>query len=250
MEQYRDLNNRLYSLIHKEVGKKNSDEDFDKLWGEIRTNSEALEWAIEPKKEERSGLDTLNGLTIAEMMLEYDYDVDKKLTQKLVDLIYYNKHIARIGVNDEAYIPTFLIKTLYNPYRKLTTAQKVYAVNEAMLQEGTLREEVRLTNDGGNNSKIIYGGIYKLYNERGIHGKWPYDIRYYILINDNWSEEEKKELVHNFWLNDDDYKKTIEEWEKRAEDDEYELEFCDKMRQLRPIKKEKANVKTKTKTTN
>lgn len=63
-------------------------------------------------------------------------------------------------------------------------------------------------------------------------------------------KKKKKELVHNFWLNDDDYKKTIEEWEKRAEDDEYELEFCDKMRQLRPIKKEKANVKTKTKTTN
>ena len=36
----------------------------------------------------------------------------------------------------------------------------------------------------------------------------------------------------------------FEEWEKRAEGDKNELEFCDKMRQLRPNKK--ANVKTKT----
>lgn len=45
------------------------------------------------------------------------------------------------------------------------------------------------------------------------HGTGDFDIRYYILRNPNWSLEEKKKLIMDFWYDDEIYDECLEQWE-------------------------------------
>lgn len=45
------------------------------------------------------------------------------------------------------------------------------------------------------------------------HGQGDYDIRYHILRNSNWANEEKKKLIDEFWYNPKVYEERLEQWE-------------------------------------
>jgi hypothetical protein len=53
------------------------------------------------------------------------------------------------------------------------------------------------------------------------HGTGEYDIRYHILRNPNWSVEEKKKLVYEFYENDETYDEYLELWEWGIINDNY-----------------------------
>ena len=197
MEDFQKIEHEIYDLKYTK-GKKI---EAQKKWDEVKNNKELLEWAITVGTEEKAFW--ANGLAICECML-IDYDnVDKEIYQKLVNSIFSNRKFARMvldGYRNGGY--SFLLMTLWNDNLKLTDEQKEFAVDEAMNKNGTIR------NSKGNSL-----------GDDQAHGTRWYDIRYYILSNPNWSLEEKKKLVMNFWASEESYSNTFEQWELAIVDD-------------------------------
>lgn len=176
MEDFRKIDDKLYHARYcdKKV------EIQEEIWNSIKNNKELLEWAIKPTKDKFGERDLVNGLAICEDMLVDFNNVDNEVYQKLVDLIYSNRQIARIalgGYSNRGY--SYLLMTLWNPSLKLTDDQKAFAVEEAMNK-----------------------------NDSGV-----FDMRYWILRNPNWSLEEKQKLIMDFWTDDAVYDETLEQWE-------------------------------------
>ena len=201
MEDFRKIDDKLYYARYcdKKVDKLYYARYCDKkvgnpeeIWSSIKSNRELLEWAIKPTKDKFGERDLVNGLAICEDILVDFNNVDNEVYQKLVDLIYSNRQIARIvldGYSNGGY--SYLLMTLYNPNLKLTDEQKTFAVDEAMNKIGTVRHE----------------------SDTQAHGSGDFDIRYWILRNPNWSLEEKQKLIMDFWSDDEDYDETLEQWE-------------------------------------
>lgn len=216
--------------------------DYDKLnklWNEVKNNKELLEEAIKVTKN-RFGEDTLESLIICECMLTTYDSVDNEVYQKLVNTIYSNVKIARKvldGASNGGY--SFLLYTLFNQNLKLTEEQKAFAVDEAMNKTGTtrykkLREEYKnkLKEQGINDEQTVivdldgmktpvgahafntymYGMMYGM-SDKVAHGADAFDIRYHILRNSNWTNEEKKKLIDEFWYNSESYEEYLEAWE-------------------------------------
>ena len=241
-EEYKKEDNRLYAAKQK-ISNIEKPED---VWEEISNNKEMLEWAIKPTKDVSGTRDIVNALTTCDFIITNYENVDPNIYQELINTIYSKEQIARISVNEFSFNPTFLLKTLYNTNLLLTEEQKEFVVDEAMNQMGTTRYKNRLSDYTEPKVGNIYmAGIYNLINDSKQHGTGPYDIRYWILKNNSWTKEEKKELISDFWLNDKDYKETFEKWENDAygSRDNKEIEFCEQVKELRPLKKAKVKVK-------
>lgn len=234
-------------------------QDYDKLnklWNEVKGNKELLEAAIKVTKN-KFGEDTLESLIICEcMLITYD-KVDKEVYQKLVNTIYSNEKIARKVLDGAANGGfSFLLYTLFNQNLKLTEKQKAFAVDEAMNKKGTtrykkLREEYikelenkQITDDDtivmdldGMKTSIgpksfntyMFGMMYGM-SEMLAHGQGEYDIRYHILRNPNWTNEEKKILIYEFWYNSNTYETYLDRWQWGIINDAYEknieLDIC------------------------
>lgn len=233
--------------------------DFDKLnklWNEVKENKQLLEEAIKLTKN-KFGEDTLESLIICEcMLITYD-KVDSEVYQKLVNTIYSNEKIARKvldGAANGGY--SFLLYTLFNQNLKLTEEQKAFAVDEAMNKKGTtrykkLREEYinelenkQITDDdtimmdldgmktpiGTKSFNIYMFGMSYGMSEMLAHGQGEYDIRYHILRNPNWTKEEKKILIDEFWYNQNTYERYLDRWQWGVINDAYakniELDIC------------------------
>jgi len=224
--------------------------DFNKLnelWDKVKSNKEILEEAIKITKN-KFGEDTLKSLSICEcMLITYD-KVDEEVYQKLVNTIYSNEQIARKvldGASNGGY--SFLLYTLFNQNLKLTEEQKAFAVHEAMNKQGTtrykkLREEYKkkLKEQGINDEQTVivdldgmktpvgakafntymYGMMYGM-SEKVAHGTGEFDIRYHILRNSNWTNEEKKKLIDEFWYDSNTYEEYLEQWEWAIINDAY-----------------------------
>jgi len=236
MKDFRKIDDKLYyaKYCDKKVG--NSKE----IWNSIKNNKELLEWAIKPTKDKFGERDLVNGIAICEDMLVNFNNVDNEVYQKLVDLIYSNRQIARIvldGYSNGGY--SYLLMTLWNPNLKLTEDQKAFAVDEAMNKIGTTRyknamneyskeldekgitdEQTAYTEFGGSinpvgakNGNMYIASLFSSLSDTQAHGSGDFDIRYWILRNSNWSFEEKQKLIIDFWSNDEDYDETLEQWE-------------------------------------
>ena len=236
MNRFKDIEEELFQSKHcdKKVN------DSTEFWDSIKNNRDLLEWAIRPTKDKFGKNDVVNGMTICENML-IDYDnVDSDLYQKLIDLIYSNKQIARIvldGYSNGGY--SYLLMSLWNPNLKLTDKQKAFAVDEAMNKIGTVRYKTvmdeffkHLDEKEINDSQTMYtefGGsinpvgaktgnmyindIFNSFSSAQAHGLGEFDIRYWILRNPNWSDSEKQKLIMDFWTSDTVYDETLEQWE-------------------------------------
>lgn len=56
-------------------------------------------------------------------------------------------------------------------------------------------------------------GLFSSLSDTQAHGSGDFDIRYWILRNPNWSLDEKKKLILNFWVYDEEYDETLEQLE-------------------------------------
>ena len=236
MKDFRNIDDKLYyaKYCDGKVG------NTEKIWRSIKNNRELLEWAIKPTKDKFGERDLVNGLAICEDILVDFNNVDNEVYQKLVDLIYSNRQIARIvldGYSNGGY--SYLLMTLWNPNLKLTEDQKAFAVDEAMNKIGTTRyenamneyskelegkgitdEQTMYTGFGGSinpvgakTGNMYMAGLFSSLSDTQAHGSGDFDIRYWILRNPNWSFEEKQKLIMDFWADDEDYDETLEQWE-------------------------------------
>ena len=129
--------------------------------------------------------------------------------------------------------------SLWNHDVKLTEEQKAFAVNEAMNKTGTVKwkqekdrfnknldkigitdEKTTMLNIDGSINPIgekqateYMNSLFESLSNKQAHGIGEYDIRYCILKNPNWSEEEKQKLIYDFWYCDEDYDEYLDQWE-------------------------------------
>lgn len=255
MENIEKLDDMLYKAMYgiPKAG------DAEGIWEQIKNDSSALKEAIKVKKDKWNDKDIVNGLTICDAMLIDYKNVEQDSYNELIKSIYSNTDIARIVMNG----CSFLLMSLWNHNLKLTKEQKSFAVNEAMNRCGATKYNTC-------NSKV--GAM------SHFHGVGPFDIRYHILRNPNWTLDEKQELVMDFYADDSSYDDCLEQWElgilndfsnykglELPTDDAYELlneysyemllkyygsedivnriwseiQFCKQMHQLRPMQYEK-----------
>lgn len=261
MENIEKLDDMLYKAMYgiPKTG------DSEIIWEQIKENQAVLREAIKIKKDKWNEKDIVSGLTISNAMLIDYKDVNQEIYNELINSIYSNTDIARIVMNG----CSFLLMSLWNHNLKLTEEQKAFAVNEAMNKFGTTKHNTY-------DSQVATMSYF--------HGVGPFDIRYHILRNPNWTLDEKQELVMDFYSDDNDYDDCLEQWElgivndfsyykglELPTNDEYELlneysyemllkyygsedivdriwseiQFCKQMHQLRPMQYEKKFSKQK-----
>ena len=173
------------------------------------------------------------------MLINYD-NVDSESYNELIELIYSNKLVARTvlnGYNNGG--NSYLLMSLWNPNLKLNEEQKAFAVDEAMNKTGTIRyenamneyskklDEKGITDEqtmhtefsgstylvGAKTGTMYLANLFNSLSGTQAHGSGDFDIRYWILRNQNWSLEEKQKLIIDFWSNDEEYDETLEQWE-------------------------------------
>ena len=230
------IDSELYCALHK----LNLRDDLNKVWEKIKANQNVLREAIEVTKDKFKQRDAVKAIVISHFIL-VDYDsIDKEVYNKLINEIYSNVDIARlvaVGALNGGY--SFLLMSLWNHNLVLSSEQKAFAVNEAMYKIGTTRwkkqkeeysqklDEMGISDD--DTTYINYGGVINPIGEKTgsefmhsmfsslsntqAHGTGEFDIRYQILRNPNWSVEEKKQLVKEFYAEDREYDDTLEQWE-------------------------------------
>ena len=215
-------------------------EEYISIWNKIKNNYQILQEAIQVKRDKFNENDIVKGLAIANVML-MDYEsVDKNAYINLINTIYTNTDIARVVVEGASNGGcSFLLMSLWNHDLILTEEQKQFAVSEAMNKIGTKRYaemmdefNQKLTGLSISDDKTIFMDIDGSINPIGektyleymkymsvlasksqAHGIGEFDIRYHILRNPNWKEEEKQKLVMDFYVNSDTYDECLEQWE-------------------------------------
>ena len=234
--EIRKLDDRLYLAAFgcNRIG------NYVEIWDSIKHNDEVLAEAIKVEKDKFGQRDLVKGLAICDFML-MDYEViNKDIYQQLVNLIYTNTEIARIVIDGYSNGGnSYLLMTLWNHDLKLTEEQKTFAVNEAMNKIGTTRDKKRdeeiskkLDEIGITDDKTTYinidgsinpigqkaateyiNSMFSSLSDSQAHGTKPFDIRYQILSNPNWTKEEKQKLVYDFYDDSETYDEYLGEWE-------------------------------------
>ncbi len=237
-----NLEKYLYIAVHG-LPKKG---DAKAIWESIKSQTNILKEAIEIRKDKFGESDMLKGMTIAEAMLTNYKSIDKEIYQTLINTIYTNVDIARAGFGPINGRASFLLMSLWNHDLKLTQEQKDFAVREALNKLGTKKDKeeadaykqelekqgitddivTTINIDGSINpiglkTKSEYMNRFsKAISSTQAHGSGPFDIRYQILRNPNWTLEEKQKLINDFWEDDEEYDETLEDWEWDVVNDE------------------------------
>lgn len=259
-----EIDKHLYYLLYNQKVE-TEDEALEadtkvlKYWYKIKNNKEILKEALKLKKDD-NGKDTFSGKTICDLLLcEYKNipdDIYKDIYKELIKVIYSNKDIARDYLVNDDDNDTFLTMTLWNSNLLLTEEQKAFAVEEAMNQLFTtkyfkIKEDIIKMINASNILKD-YDIIDINFINKGKENNYDIssDIRYYILRNPNWSLEEKKQLVYEFYNDDEIYESLVNYWITRIinlinNDYSYQLTINDlftlKEEQLMEIYKEDIN---------
>jgi hypothetical protein len=236
MESFKSLEDELY-LSQYGLPKKGN---YEEIWNKIKNNKEVLKEAIKLTKDKFGQRDLVKGLAICDSILVDYRNTDLKIYQELVNLIYSNQQIARIvldGYSNGGY--SFLLMSLWNHSLKLTEEQKAFAVDEAMNKIGTTRykkqsdeyskrlDELGITDDitttididgcvnpiGAKAKNEYFNYTFTMLSDTQAHGTGAFDIRYHILRNPNWTLEEKRKLIMDFWYYDETYDEYLEQWE-------------------------------------
>ncbi len=211
------------------------------IWNEIKEDKKLLKSAIKVVRDRFDERDTFLGTTIVySLLVDYKY-TDKNIYQELINLIYSNKDLARIVTNGPINGGnSFLLITLFNKELKLTSEQKAFAIEEAMNKIGTVKQiEKREIHEKSldqiaclKDDPTVMMEFDRCYNPIGTktgnmylfdllsgidsdqaHGDGDYDIRYWILRNDNFTKEEKQKLVYDFFYDNEFYSELLYEWE-------------------------------------
>lgn len=209
-------------------------------WTQIKSNPEVLREAVKVRRNKWNNGALVKGLNISDAMLIDYKDVDQVAYSELIKSIYTNTDIARLvmdGASNGGY--SFLVMSLWNHSLRLTKEQKAFAVDEAMNKIGTTRykkqrdeyskklDEQGITDDitttididgcvnpiGAKAKNEYFNYTCTMMSDTQAHGTAPYDIRYHILRNPNWTLEEKQKLIMDFWCDDETYDEYLEQWE-------------------------------------
>lgn len=214
--------------------------DANAIWTQIKSDSEVLRAAVKIKKNRWNSGDIVNGLTISDAILKDYKDIDSVAYNELIKSIYTNTDIARLVMNGFSNGgDSFLLMSLWNNSLKLTKEQKTFAVDEAMNKIGTTRykeqsdeysnnlDEQGVTDNiittididgcinpiGAKTKTEYFNYAFTKMSDTQAHGTGAFDIRYYILRNPNWTLEEKRKLIIDFWYDDETYDEYLEQWE-------------------------------------
>ena len=239
---------KLDDILYKDKYIRHCSDDYYFVWNKIRNNKDILNEAIVVKRDKFNENDTFSHLAIVEAMLIDECHVDKDIYNKLVNLIYSNTDLARIvldGAANGGY--SFLLYTLFNFDLELSEEMKSFAVSEAMNKIGTTlwrkkcREYSESLDEKGVSDDITVSMdvdgcsmpigaksgceyLYRMFaglSDELAHGFGEYDIRYHILRNPNWTVEEKRKLVYEFFESDETYDEFLELWEWGIINDNY-----------------------------
>lgn len=170
------------------------------LWLNIRKDEQLLWLASQVIKDKFDEKDIFASNCLVALTLDDYNHVNRGIYGDVVNKIYDSEDLARIVLDESTnggY--SFLLYTLDNNKLKLSDKQKAFAYNEAMNQPGTRRTE-------------DYKSVYDL-RLNTCHGRYPYDIRYHILKNHNWSLEEKQIMVQDFYVDEQAYANLVNQVE-------------------------------------
>ena len=236
MENIRKIDDKLYGAIYDICSPYSKEE----VWNEIKDDKSILKEAIKVERDKFDEGDILKGIAIANCILRDYNSIDKDIYQELVNTIYSNKDIARCVIDGYSNGGnSYLLMTLWNFDLKLTEDQKAFAVDEAMNKIGTVRnkkmmdeyrekldmkgitDDITVTMDldcsinpvGAKTANMYMADMFTSLSNTQAHGSEPFDIRYWILRNSNWTKEEKAKLVNDFYVDDEDYEASLNEWE-------------------------------------
>lgn len=180
-----ELDSKIYRIAFIDKNHKKLKE----LWRELRNDQQLLLLASKVVKGKFNEKDTFVSNCLVELILNDYKHVNRGIYEDVVNKIYNSEDLSRIvlnGASNGGY--SFLLYTLDNDKIKLTDDQKAFAYNEAMNQPGTERTK-------------NHGPMYSL-DVKTCHGVYPYDIRYYILKNNNWSLDEKMCMINEFYADE------------------------------------------------
>lgn len=153
-------------------------------WEELKEKKELLLKAMELKKDKNNRVVVAEPEICGNILADYK-EVNKSVYMELIHLIYSNKEIATTTLSYQNEKYSFLHASLFNGLLGLTQEQKDYAVEEAMFH-------------------------------RMSHGGGVYDLRYQILRNFNWSLEEKRKLVYDFYEDEYDFMLHLDAFERKV----------------------------------
>jgi len=192
MEKTYTIKTRSYPEIENDfyaagIGLEERRLSSEELWQSYRDNVKLLKWAIETKQRKYGGT-VVKGISICEEILRHPQEGIKEVYDELFDLVLSNKEVAEIKQEirislESRYHDSFLNLALQNEEKRLTPEQKEFVINEVLSDRACM------------------------------HYRGNYDLRYLILMNQSWTEEEKKQLVVDLWDNDTDYEVTIDTYE-------------------------------------
>lgn len=194
-----EIDTELYRIAYVEKDYKKLKE----LWLNIRKDEQLLWLASNVIRDKFDGRDVFASNCLVALLLDDYNHVNRGIYEDVVNKIYDNEDLAQIvlgGPANGGY--SFLLYTLDNSKLKLNDTQKAFAYNAAMNQPGTERTK--------------YYNIYNLILN-SCHGVYPYDIRYHILKNHNWSLEEKQAMVQDFYADDETYAKFVDQVENNIQ---------------------------------
>ena len=239
---------KIDEILYRDKYIKHCKDDYYFVWDIVKNYNNILNESIMVKRDKFNENDTFNHLAIVEAML-VDYDsVDKDIYNKLVSLIYSNTDLARIvldGAANGGY--SFLLYTLFNYNLVLSDEMKEFAVSEAMNKIGTtlwrkkrneysksldergVSDDITVNMDidgcsfpiGAKSGCEHLHYMFSILSDELAHGIGEFDIRYHILRNPNWSTEEKRKLVYDFFESDETYDEFLELWEWGIINDNY-----------------------------
>lgn len=183
-----DFDNELFNLLYID---KNYAE-VKMTWDSIKTDDLLLLAASEVIRDKFDERDIFTGNCIVELILKNPNDVNKGIYEDVVNKIYANDDLSKIVLNGYSNDGCpFLLYTLMNNNLKLSDLQKNKVYNLAIEQFFTEKTQA-------------HGGINYLTTKNGC-GNFPYDIRYWILHNNNWNEDEKLQMIYDFYSSEEFY---------------------------------------------
>lgn len=165
-------------------------ESYD-VWDKIKNDNKLLDYAITCLCIESANFDQdyIRGKNIGYFILDRYKDVNKESYLQLINEVFSNPFIASIRLRGRELKKyecfreeTYLSLALSNHSLTLTNKQKKFA------------EDMVLN--------------YEKYFEYG-----DFSVKYHILSNPNWTIEEKKKLVYDFFKDEDLYNQQLKRWE-------------------------------------
>ncbi len=172
MEKYEQIE-KEYRKVRNELNARPI-KDREIMWWKIKKNPEILNWASDIKEN-----GAVNAPEICDSILAYykkDKEISKEIYEKLVREVYSKEQVARTKLHSNN---TFLLRALSNTETVLSEDEKRFIENEL---------------------NTTY------------HNRDEFDLRFGILSNPNWTDEEKENLIKKLYKDEKAFETQLMSW--------------------------------------